>query len=95
MCHGKDTVARDRACRCPQPRTKVEELDAAVWGHVKRLLDDPATLAAQFEERARQADALDADAGAAGQKWEAQLRRLDREEQRLLDAYQAEVISDN
>ena len=29
---------------------------------------------------------------AAGQKWEAQLRRLDREEQRLLDAYQAEAI---
>jgi site-specific DNA recombinase len=91
-CHGKDTVARDRACRCPQARTQVEELDTAVWDHVKRLLNDPATLAAQFEERARQAEALDADAQAAGQKWEAQLRRLDREEQRLLDAYQAEAI---
>ena len=31
-------------------------------------------------------------ADAAGQKWEALLRRLDREEQRLLDAYQAEAI---
>ena len=90
--HGKDTLARDRACPCPQPRTRVEELDAAVWDHVKRLLDDPATLAAPFEERAKQADALDAAADAAGQKWEAQLRRLDREEQRLLDAYQAEAI---
>src|ERR1700722_8401292 len=77
---------------CPQPRPRAEELDAAVWDHVKGLLDDPSTLAAQFEERARQADALDADANAAGQKWEAQLRRLDREEQRLLDAYQAEAI---
>ena len=92
ICHGKDTLARDRACPCPQPRTRVEELDAAVWDHVKRLLDDPATLAAQFEERARQADALDAGADAAGQKCEALLRRLDREEQRLLDAYQAEAI---
>ena len=53
-CHGKDTVARDRACRCPQTPAKVEELDAAVWDHVKPLLDDPATLAAQFEELARQ-----------------------------------------
>ena len=52
-CHGKDTVARDRACRCTQTPAKVEELDAAVWGHVKALLEDPATLAAQFEERAR------------------------------------------
>jgi site-specific DNA recombinase len=92
MCHGKGTLARDRAHPCPQPRPRAEELDAAVWGHVERLLDDPSTLAAQFEERARQADALDADARAAGQKWEAQLRRLDREEQRLLDAYQAEAI---
>jgi site-specific DNA recombinase len=92
MCHGKDTLARDRAHPCPQPRPRAEELEAAVWDHVKRLLDDPSTLASQFEERARQADALDADARAAGQKWEAQLRRLDREEQRLLDAYQAEAI---
>jgi site-specific DNA recombinase len=92
ICHGKDTLARDRACPCPQPRTRVEELDAAVWDHVKRLLDDPATLAAQFEERARQADALDADASSSGQKCEALLRRLGREEQRLLDAYQAEAI---
>ncbi len=92
ICHGKDTLARDRDRPCPQPRTRVEELDAAVWDHIKRLLDDPATLAAQFEERARQADALDAGADAAGQKCEALLRRLDREEQRLIDAYQAEVI---
>jgi site-specific DNA recombinase len=92
MCHGKDTLARDRAHPCPQPRPRAEELDAAVWDHVKRLLDDPSTLAAQFEERARQADALEADAHAAGQKWEAQLRRLGREEQRLLDAYQAEAM---
>ena len=76
ICHGKDTLARDRACPCPQPRTRVEELDAAVWDHVKRLLDDPATLAAQFEERARQADTLDADADAAGRKCEALQTRL-------------------
>jgi site-specific DNA recombinase len=92
ICHGKDTRARDRSHPCPQPRTRVEELDAAVWDQVRRLLDDPASLAAQFEEQARQADALDAGADAASQKCEALLRRLDREEQRLLDAYQAEAI---
>jgi site-specific DNA recombinase len=92
ICHGKDTLARDRSRPCPQPRTRVEELDAAVWGHVRRLLDDPATLAAQFEEQARQADALGAGADAASQKCEALLRRLDREEQRLIEADQAEAI---
>jgi site-specific DNA recombinase len=89
-CHGKDLYARERAARCPQPRVKAEEIEAAVWGHVKGLLEDPATLAARFEERARQAESLDADA--AGRKCEALLRRLDREEQRLIDAYQAEAI---
>src|SRR5512138_1225586 len=73
-------------------RTRVEELDAAVWDHVKRLLDDPATLAAQFEERAKQAEAREADAATASQKCEAHRRGLAREEQRLLDAHQAEAL---
>jgi site-specific DNA recombinase len=90
-CHGKDTVARDRACRCTQTPAKVEELDAAVWGHVRSLLEDPATLAAQFEGLARLAGSSDDDR-AAVRRWEAQLQRLDREEQRLIDAYQSEVI---
>jgi site-specific DNA recombinase len=90
-CHGKDTVARDRECRCTQTPAKVEELDAAVWGHVKSLLEDPATLAARFEELAKLSESKD-DGRAAVQRWEAQLQRLGREEQRLVDAYQAEAI---
>jgi site-specific DNA recombinase len=90
-CHGKGCVARDRERRCPQTPAKVEELDAAVWEHVKQLLNDPATLLEQFEHFARQADEA-VDGLTPMQKWEAPLRRLDREEQRLLDAYQAEVI---
>jgi site-specific DNA recombinase len=90
-CHGKDTVMRDRACRCTQTPAKVEELDAAVWGHVKALLEDPAALASRFDELARLAESKE-DGRVAAQRWEAQLQRLSREEQRLVDAYQAEVI---
>src|SRR3954447_9938790 len=85
------TVMRDRACRCTQTPAKVEELDAAVWGHVKALLEDPATLAARFDELARLAESKD-DGRDAARRREAQLQRLGREEQRLVDAYQAEVI---
>src|SRR4051812_50021014 len=74
-CNGKDTVARDRACRCTQTPAKVEELDAAVWGHVKALLDDPATLASRFEELARLSASRD-ECRAAARRWEAQLQRL-------------------
>ena len=90
-CHGKDTVARDRDCRCTQSQAKVDELDAAVWGHVKALLEDPATLAARFEELARVPAEKDGERASA-QRWETQLQRLTREEQRLVDAYQAEAI---
>jgi site-specific DNA recombinase len=90
-CHGKDTVARDRACRCTQTPAKVDELDAAVWGHVRALLEDPGSLAARFEELAGLPEARD-DGRAAVQRWEIQLQRLGREEQRLVDAYQAEVL---
>jgi site-specific DNA recombinase len=88
-CHGKDCVTRDRDHRCPQTPARVGELDAAVWDHIRKLLDDPATLLAQFEAFAG------ATAGPPGEadQTAAQLRRLDREEQRLVDAYQAEAVS--
>lgn len=92
QCHGKDCVVRDRDRRCPRRAVKAEELEAAVWDHVKQLLNDPATLLAQFEAFARQADEATADSRAAEHKWQARLRQLDREEQRLLDAYQAEAL---
>jgi len=91
-CHGRDCVSRDRDRPCPQRQAKVEELDAAVWQHIKGLLNDPATLLGQFEAFAREAEEGEADGRAEDEKWATRLRRLDREEQRLLDAYQAEVI---
>ena len=91
-CHGKDTVARDREHRCPQPPAEVDELDAAVWEHVRRLLDDPATLLAQFEALSGPEAGGPAGDPSAPDRWDAHLRRLDREEQRPVDAYQAEAI---
>jgi hypothetical protein len=67
-------------------------LEAAVWGHVHRLIADPGTLRAQFDARATTPDGT-SDGRAEAEKWAAQLRRLDREEVRLVDAYQAEAIS--
>jgi site-specific DNA recombinase len=84
-CAGKDPVAHGRDRACPEPSPRVADLDAAVWAHVRTLLDDPATLLAQFDA-ARAADPPDDD------RTEVQLRRLDREERRLLDAYQAEAL---
>jgi site-specific DNA recombinase len=69
-CHGRDCVSRDRDRPCPQRQAKVEELDAAVWEHVKGLLNDPATLLEQFAAFARQAADQAAIDRAEGEKWE-------------------------
>ncbi len=91
-CHGRDCASRDREHPCPQRQAKVEELDTAVWEHVKGLLNDPATLLEQFEAFAKRAEDQATTDRAEDEKWEGQLWRLDREERRLLNAYQAEVI---
>ena len=92
-CHGKDRILSARETICPQRRAKGEELDAAVWEHVRALLQDPERLVTQFEHFAQLAVVGDEREQAEAQKREAQLKRLEREEQRLVDAYQAEVIS--
>ena len=91
-CHGKDCVMRDRDRPCPRRPVKADELEAAVWAHIEQLLNDPETLLKQFEALAGQADAQKATEGEEESKAQLQLRRFDREERRLLDAYQAEAI---
>src|SRR5206468_1078887 len=71
--HGKDCGARDRDHRCPRRPVKADELEAAVWGHVEQLLRDPATLLAQFEAFAREAEGTAADARSEEQRWAARL----------------------
>jgi site-specific DNA recombinase len=91
-CSGKDCTTSAREVRCPQRMAEAEALEVAVWGHVKGLPGDPGALLSQFQDMAR----ADAEGGAGqraeAQKLEAQLKRLEREERRLIDAYQAELI---
>jgi site-specific DNA recombinase len=92
-CHGRDCIGSTRDEPCPQRMAKAEELEAAVWGHVRQLLADPEALLTQFQSFARQARDGDAEGRAGAEKAAGILRRLTREEQRLLDAYQAGVLS--
>src|SRR5579859_2181955 len=92
-CHGKDRILSARAERCPQRQVKAEELERAVWDHVVRLLADPARLLAQFQSFSHAAVDGDAAEQAEDQRLSARIDRLGREEKRLLDAYQAEVIT--
>ena len=90
-CHGKDCIVSARESVCPARPVQAAELEAAVWEHVVGLLGDPAQLAAQFT-RCVTAGTDDDVAHGADEQLAARWRRLERQEARLLDAYQAEVI---
>ena len=74
-----------------QRPAKARELEEAVWKHVKGLMSDPERLLAQFEGFAHSASESEEE-DAEAKKFEGHLKRLSRENTRLVDAYQAEII---
>jgi site-specific DNA recombinase len=87
-CAGKDPIFSGRGRICTRRTITGEELEAAIWEHVVGLLNEPERLLAQFPQQARLATE-----GAEAERLATRLERLDREERRLVDAYQAEVIA--
>jgi site-specific DNA recombinase len=92
-CAGKDRVMTARATACPRAQVDGDQLETAIWTHVRALLADPEQLLAQFERVASGADQKAQHAYAAEQQIRARLDRLARTDRRLVDAYQAEAIS--
>jgi site-specific DNA recombinase len=91
QCHGKDPIMSSRAHKCTQRPAKANELEA-VWEHIKGLLRDPERLLAQFEEFACSASDKSEEDAAEQKKFDVHLKRLSREESRLVDAYQVGII---
>jgi site-specific DNA recombinase len=91
-CAGTDPLGRARTERCPRARIDADRLDRAVWEHVAGLLGDPERLLAQFEHFIAAAAADDHARSPEGQI-RARLERLERADRRLLEAYQAGVVS--
>jgi site-specific DNA recombinase len=92
-CRGRDCTLTAREAPCPRAEVNGEALDRAVWEHVRGLLGDPQRLLAQFQDFTLAAEQEAAREAAAEHKLRARLDSLARADQRLLDAYQAEVIS--
>lgn len=92
-CHGKDPILSARETICQRRPVRAEELETAVWSHVVQLLNDPARLIAQFHSAATTATMGDARERADDERLAARISRVGREDARLLDAYQADVIS--
>ena len=93
QCAGKNPISTAREHKCLQTSAKIEELDAAVWDHVKELMRDPKRLLEQFENYANLASEGEEKERTEAKALEAHLKRLTREEARLIDAYQTEIIN--
>jgi site-specific DNA recombinase len=92
-CSGRDPVLRGQGRICPRHPIRCADIDRAVWDHVVALLNDPARLLAQFRHQAQLATEGDSQERAEAQQLAARLERLGREERRLLDGYQAGIIT--
>ncbi|HEX2194336.1 MAG TPA: recombinase family protein [Candidatus Limnocylindria bacterium] len=92
-CAGKDCVSTAREAPCPRAQVKADDLERAVWEHVRGLLGDPERLLAQFHQFAGGADGDAARERVVERNLLSRLEGLGRADRRLLDAYQAGVIS--
>jgi site-specific DNA recombinase len=92
-CSGRDPVLRGQGRIGPRHPMRCADIDRAVWDHVVALLNDPARLLAQFQHQAQLATEGDSQERAEAQQLAARLERLGREERRLLDGYQAGIIT--
>src|SRR3954447_19901083 len=90
-CAGTDPLTTGREAKCPRARIEANGLEQAIWDHGVGLLEEPTQVLAQFERFVAQAAGDGEDSGAS--QLRARIERLNRADQRLLDAYQAEVIS--
>ena len=94
-CPGHDVLrARGALGRCPQRNLRSEELDGLVWAEVRGHLENPALILEAYtrletETIPRSDDIVIRDVRDLRKK----LAEYDREEHRLLDAYQAGLIA--
>jgi site-specific DNA recombinase len=91
-CQGKHYVGAARTSICPSRTIEAKTIERAVWEHIAGLLGEPARLLAQFD-RLGAAEAGSPRELAAEQQLRSRLDRMSRADTRLLDAYQAEVLS--
>jgi site-specific DNA recombinase len=92
-CKGHTPLTCGRVQKCRSRRVRADRLDAVVWQALSQLLQRPAVIPHLHQTWAHaQQHNLDALTAQQAQLFQRQ-QRLERQSQRLLDAYQAEIIS--
>jgi site-specific DNA recombinase len=88
---GRDLVETHRETKCTSRAVRQEPLDKLVWQKITELLENPELIIDQYK---RQKDiALISGTQKQIQKLEQQIQGYDKQIQRLIDAYQTEIIT--
>ncbi|MCX9012273.1 MAG: recombinase zinc beta ribbon domain-containing protein [Candidatus Methanoperedens sp.] len=92
MCkEGRNLVGTHRETKCTSRSVRQELLDEVVWQKIIELLEDPKLIIEQYK---RQKDiALSGGTQKQCQKLEQRIQLFDKQIQRLIDAYQMEIIT--
>ena len=92
-CAGHAPLTVGRSQKCPATLIRAERLDAVVWQALEQLLRNPSVIPQLHQTWAaakqQTLSGLEAQQGQLLQR----RQRIERQDQRLLDAYQAEIIT--
>jgi site-specific DNA recombinase len=94
-CKGHAPLTCGRPHICPSRRVRADRLDAVVWQALSQLLQRPAVIPRLHQTWARAKQQHSSALAAQRAQLSQRRQRLERQSQRLLDAYQAEIISLN
>jgi site-specific DNA recombinase len=95
VCRGQSPLTCGRITKCVSHRVRADRLDAVVWQSLSELLQTP-TLLPQLHQSWAQTKQHTLTALTAQQEQLRQRKsRVERQSERLLDAYQAEIITLN
>jgi len=88
---GRDLVETHRETKCTSRSVRQDHLDSVVWEKLTQLLNNPGLIIEQYK---RQEDIIfSCGTQKQCQKLEQQIKRYEKQIQRLIDAYQMEIIT--
>jgi site-specific DNA recombinase len=93
VCAGKDPLTVGRAERCPSKRIRAACLDEVVWESVQELIQRPQIIAKEYQLWQKVQQEQDGAFAEQLHRLETQSKNLQIQQQRLIDAYQQEVIT--
>lgn len=91
-CLGSDDYRYEHGRLCASRPVRQDYLDEIVWGHIMKLLTDPALIRGEIERRLHELRAT-SPTTAQKSRLELELSRCARTVTRLLQAYQEELVS--